>query len=95
MIADVIQRTDFDVADQLPVDPNDLAAADRRVLARLITGIENGTAGEPLLAAIAPRITSSTASTVLPGVLATVTRIWRLSPVMMSSAGETLLPLER
>lgn len=59
MIADVIQRTDFDVADQVPVDPDDLAAPDRRVLARLITGIENGTAGEPLLAAIASRAKAS------------------------------------
>ena len=55
MITDVIHRTDFDVAGQLPGDLDDLAFPDRRVLARLITGIENGTAGEALLTAIASR----------------------------------------
>ena len=55
MITDVIHRTDFDVAGQLPGDLDDLAAPDRRVLARLITGIENGTAGEALLTTIASR----------------------------------------
>ena len=39
----------------------------------------------PLLPAIAPRMTSSTASTALPGALATVTKICRLDTVIVPS----------
>jgi methylmalonyl-CoA mutase len=60
MIADVVRRADFDVAGQLPAGLDGLDAPDRRVLARLITGIENGTADEGLLAAIAERAGGST-----------------------------------
>ena len=60
MIADVVQRADFDVAAQLPAGLDGLDAPDRRVLARLITGIENGTASEGLLAAIAERAAART-----------------------------------
>ena len=53
MIGDMVQRADFDVAGLLPDSLDGLEDDDRRVLARLITGIENGTTSEALTAAIA------------------------------------------
>jgi methylmalonyl-CoA mutase len=55
MITDVVRRADFDVAAQLPAEFDGLGTADCRALARLITGIENGTVDEARLAAIAAR----------------------------------------
>jgi isobutyryl-CoA mutase len=43
MINDVVSCSDFDVARRLPDDPMALAAGDRRVLARIITALENHT----------------------------------------------------
>ena len=48
--------------------------------------VKSGTV--PVLPAIAPRITSSTASTALPGVLATVIRICRLRSVLRPITAE-------
>ena len=41
MIDDVVSRSDFDVARRVPDDPTALTARDRRVLARIITALEN------------------------------------------------------
>jgi methylmalonyl-CoA mutase len=41
MIDDVVSRSDFDVARRVPDDPTALSARDRRVLARIITALEN------------------------------------------------------
>jgi len=55
MINDLAGRADFDVAGCLPNSLDGIEAPDRRVLARLITGIENATIGAPLTAEIAAR----------------------------------------
>jgi len=55
MIDDIVKRSDFDVAAALPVSLDDLAAPDRRVLARLVSALENGTATAALTAEIAKR----------------------------------------
>ena len=43
MINDVVSRSDFDVARRVPDNPMALTAGDRRVLARVITALENDT----------------------------------------------------
>ena len=43
MINDVVSRSDFDVARRVPDNPTALTARDRRVLARVITALENDT----------------------------------------------------
>ncbi|MCR6631965.1 MAG: methylmalonyl-CoA mutase family protein [Magnetospirillum sp.] len=53
MIADVVRRTDFDVAAELPHDLKGIGALDRHMLARLISGLENGKVGTKLREAIA------------------------------------------
>jgi methylmalonyl-CoA mutase len=55
MIDDIVKRSDFDVAAALPATLDDLAAPDRRVLARLVSALENGTATAALTAEIAKR----------------------------------------
>ncbi|EPY01814.1 fused isobutyryl-CoA mutase/GTPase IcmF [Magnetospirillum fulvum] len=53
MIADVVRRADFDVAATQPASLDGLGDPDRRTLARLISGLENGHVGPELRAAIA------------------------------------------
>ena len=55
MIADVVTRANFDLARDLPASLEGLEAPDRRILARLATGLENATAPADLAAAIAAR----------------------------------------
>jgi len=55
MIADVVSRASFDLAHDLPTSLEGLEAPDRRVLARLATGLENGTVSGELAAAIGAR----------------------------------------
>jgi methylmalonyl-CoA mutase len=59
MIDDMVRRSDFDICEDLPDSlPDDLSLAgdpQRRVLARLISGLENGRAGAALTDAIATR----------------------------------------
>ncbi len=55
MIGDIIQRADFDVAGKIPDSLDGLEANDWRVLARVISGLENETAGSALKAEIAKR----------------------------------------
>ncbi|MBU6445153.1 MAG: methylmalonyl-CoA mutase family protein [Alphaproteobacteria bacterium] len=56
MIADMIARADLEIAAELPKSLDDLAAPDRRILARLISGLENGTLSAELTTAIAKRV---------------------------------------
>ena len=58
MINDLSMRSDFDVATQLPSGLDGVEAPDRRVLARLISGLENGTVGAALADEIAERAAS-------------------------------------
>jgi methylmalonyl-CoA mutase len=58
MIADVVARADFDLAHDLPASLDELEAPHCRVLARLATGLENGTAPPEMTAAIAARARS-------------------------------------
>ncbi len=58
MIADVVARADFDLAHDLPSSLDELEAPHCRVLARLATGLENGTAPPAMTAAIAARARS-------------------------------------
>ena len=44
MIDDIVRRADFDIAHQQPADLGGLDGGDRGVLARLISGLESGTA---------------------------------------------------
>jgi methylmalonyl-CoA mutase len=53
MIADVVRRTDFDVAADLPASLKGIDAPDRQKLARLISGLENGKVGAKLKEEIA------------------------------------------
>ncbi|CCG40666.1 fused isobutyryl-CoA mutase/GTPase IcmF [Magnetospirillum molischianum] len=53
MIADVVRRADFDVSTDLPADLNGIDAPGHRLLARLISGLENDRAEPILRAAIA------------------------------------------
>jgi methylmalonyl-CoA mutase len=62
MIADIIRRCDFDIAGQLPKDLDGLDGADRRVLARLISGLEAGT----VPAALGERIATEAAARTVP-----------------------------
>ena len=55
MIADVVSRASFDLAHDLPMSLEGLETPDRRVLARLATGLENGTVSGELAAAIGAR----------------------------------------
>ena len=55
MIADVVSRASFDLAHDLPTSLEGLETPDRRVLARLATGLENGTVSGELAAAIGAR----------------------------------------
>jgi isobutyryl-CoA mutase len=55
MIADVVKRASFDLAHDLPTSLEGLEAPDRWVLARLATGLENGTVPGELAAAIGAR----------------------------------------
>ncbi len=55
MIADVVRRASFDLAHDLPTSLEGLETPDRRVLARLATGLENGTVSGELAAAIGAR----------------------------------------
>ena len=58
MIADVVARADFDLAHDLPASLDELEARHCRVLARLATGLENGTAPPAMTAEIAARARS-------------------------------------
>ncbi len=60
MIDDIVQRADFDVAGQLPDSLDGLDAPDRRRLARLISGLESGTAGTEMKAEITRRAKTRT-----------------------------------
>lgn len=55
MIADIIKRSDFDIAAKLPGSLDGVEATDRAVLARLISGLEAGTVGKALATDIAKR----------------------------------------
>ena len=55
MIADVVSRASFDLAHDLPTSLEGLETPDRRVLARLATGLENGTVSGELATAIGAR----------------------------------------
>ncbi len=55
MIADVVSRASFDLAHDLPTSLEGLETPDWRVLARLATGLENGTLSGELAAAIGAR----------------------------------------
>ncbi len=52
MIADIAKRSDFSVADDLPASLDGLDAPDRRVLARVISAIENATLPAELASAL-------------------------------------------
>ncbi len=55
MIDDIVRRADFDVAGNQPASLDGLEATDRRILARLISGLENNTANPVLKSQIARR----------------------------------------
>ncbi len=48
MIGDMVARADFDVAGQLPASLDGIESTERRLLGRLISGLENGTVGPSL-----------------------------------------------